>query len=121
MDRQPEPWTERIIREAQEAGKLDVARGAGEPIPGLSRPYDPTWWARNWITAERARELAADLLGEVERELPRVLSGSVMSEVRAGLESLNARILEHNNASPGNALPLLDVDQLVKERAKRRS
>ncbi len=43
-----------------------------------------------------------------------VLRSDVMSEVRAGLESLNARILEHNKPCPGNALPLLDVDQLVR-------
>jgi hypothetical protein len=115
-----EPWIERVIREAQEAGKLDVAEGAGKPIPGLSRPYDPSWWARNWIVAERARERAAELASTVERELPRTLSGNVIEEIRSGLESLNARIFEHNDAHPGSALPLLDVDRLVLEWEERR-
>lgn len=95
--------------------------GAGEPIPGLSRPYDPSWWARNWIDAERARNAAAGLSQEIERDLPRILAGTVIEEIRAGVEFLNARIVEHNEANPRNVLPLLDVERLVQERAGRAS
>jgi len=59
------PWIERTIREAQEAGELEVSEGAGEPIPGLSAPYDPVWWARNWIERERAGDAAAELAKEI--------------------------------------------------------
>ncbi len=114
-----EPWIERVIREAQEAGKLEMTEGVGQPIPGLSRPYDPAWWARNWIDAERARERSADLAREVERLLPGILSGADMAEMRTGLDSLNAKIREHNAAAPRNELPLLDVERLLKEREDR--
>ena len=114
-----EPWIERVIREAQEAGKLDVTEGAGRPIPGLSRPYDPARWARNWIDADRARERSADLAREIQQELPRLLSKTDDDVVRAGLELLNSRISQHNDTASRNALPLLDVEQLLKERAER--
>lgn len=114
-----ELWIERIIREAQEDGRLDVTEGAGKPIPGLSRPYDPSWWARNWVQAEQAKSAAADLAQHIERELPKILAGTVIGDMSAGLESLNALIAQHNKADGRNALPLLDVEQLVKERADR--
>lgn len=117
----PEPWVERLIREAQEQGKLDAIEGAGKPIPGLSRPYDPAWWARNWMAAERSREQAAEVARTVEQALPRVLARMAVSDVREGLESLNAAIAEHNQANPHSALPMLDVDRLISGRSPRRS
>jgi hypothetical protein len=114
-----EPWIERLIREAQEAGKLDVTKGAGEPITGLNAPYDPAWWAKRLVRTERQRQEAAELGREIDSELPRLLAGCVMSDIRAGLESLNAKIQAHNARSPGNALSLLDVEQLMKERTSR--
>lgn len=114
-----EPWIERVIREAQEEGKLDVTKGAGEPIPGLSRPYDPAWWARNWIAVERSREQAAGLARSIEQQLPRVLARATAAEVRRGLDSLNDGIATHNEANPKNELPLLDVESLITIRAKR--
>jgi hypothetical protein len=115
-----EPWMERVIRQAQEAGKLDTAAGAGKPIPGLSRPYDPSWWARRWIASDRDREQAAELTRTVERALPRVLARATLTDIRTGLESLNATIAEHNNAYPANRLQLLDIGRLISERASRR-
>jgi len=34
-----EPWIERVIRDAQDADKLETTEGAGKPIEGLTRPY----------------------------------------------------------------------------------
>ena len=117
-----EPWIERVIREAQESGKFDDVAGSGEPIPDLDRPYDASWWARRWVTRERQRDATITLAREVEQELPRLLAGTVEDRLRTGLESLNTKIREHNSAAPkGNDLPLLDVDQLLREWAKRRS
>lgn len=116
----PEPWIERVIRTAQDEGKLDVTEGAGQPIPGLARPYDPAWWARNWITAERAREQSAELARSVEHALPRVLARETIPEIRDGLEKLNARIAEHNASIPDHELPLLDAERLIAQRANRR-
>lgn len=109
-----------MIREAQESGKLEVTEGAGKPIPGLSRPYDPAWWARNWIETERARENAAELSRLVEQGLPRILARESVDEVRDGLEALNARIETHNAANHSNPLPVLDVARLIATRRSRR-
>jgi hypothetical protein len=115
-----EPWIERVIREAQEAGKFDNVAGAGEPIKDLSQPYDPAWWARRWMVSEREREDALELVREIDRRLPQMLTGNVEREVRADLESLNARIEQHNARScRGNAIPLLDVATLIRERSRR--
>ncbi len=117
-----EPWIERVIREAQEAGEFDNVAGTGEPIPDIDQPYESGWWARRFIARERDRQASVDLARAIERELPRILSGTVEHEVRAGLDSLNARINEHNACtSEGNDLSLLDVDGLLKEWLQRRS
>ena len=116
-----EPWIERVIREAQDAGQFEDAAGVGEPIPGIDRPYDPAWWARCWIARERFRQAAADLARRVDHEVPRVLACTVELEARAGLESLNAEISALNEEAPsGNAIPLLDVEGLLRERSNRR-
>ncbi len=111
-----ELWIEKVIKQAQEEGKLDPGKSQGKPIPGIDRPYDPAWWARNWIQAERAREQTAELASMVERELPRVLSREDPAAIRTGLVRLNAAIQEHNDKH-GEDLPLLDVDRLVAERS----
>jgi hypothetical protein len=116
-----EPWIERVIREAQEAGEFDDVAGTGEPIPDIGRPYEPGWWARRWIARERQRETTTELARAIEQELPRVLAGTVEQKTRSGLESLNTKIKEHNERAPtGNDLPLLDVDRLLQEWAQRR-
>jgi len=61
-----EPWIERVIREAQQAGKFDGVEGAGRPIPDLDRPYEPGWWARKWVHRERQRVATIELTREVE-------------------------------------------------------
>jgi hypothetical protein len=115
-----EPWIERVIREAQEAGKFDDVAGSGEPISGLDSPYDPAWWARRWIASERRREETLDLVRDIDRRLPQILAGAVELEVRADLESLNTRIEQHNaHSSRGNDIPLLDVVTLTRERERR--
>ena len=117
-----EPWIERVIREAQEAGEFDDVPGTGERIPDLDRPYDPGWWARRWIARERQRAETAELARFVEHNLPLILAGTVEHKTRSGLESLNAKIKEHNERAPdGNYLPLLDVDRLLEEWVQRRS
>jgi hypothetical protein len=116
-----EPWIERVIREAQEAGKFDDVPGTGEPITDIDQP-EPGWWARRWIAREQQRNASAELTRTIERELPRVLAGTVEHETRAGLESVNTKIKDHNKGvQDGNDLPLLDVDRLLGEWAHRRS
>lgn len=116
-----EPWIERVIREAQEAGKFDDVAGVGEPIADIDQPYDPAWWVRRWITRESQRRASAELAGSIEKELPRLLAGTVENDIRAGLERLNGMIDQHNlSGGDGNDLRRLDVDGLVAEWAHRR-
>lgn len=116
-----EPWIERVIREAQEAGTFDGVAGSGKPIPDLDQPYDPSWWARRWIARDRRRDAATELARHVAEELPRLLAGSVEHKVRAGLESLNTKIEEHNERVPQvNGLPLLDIEELLRGWVVRR-
>ena len=113
-----EPWIERAIREAQEDGKLDFA--AGQPIEGLARPYDPAWWAKRWVTSERQRMAATELVREIERRLPRILSGTDESLVREGIAELNAAIDEHNVNHPERLLERLDEAGMIADWRTRR-
>ena len=116
-----EPWIERVIREAQEAGEFDDLAGSGRPIPDIDRPYEASWWARRWIGAERQHDATVELARHVDSELPRVLATTVEHKARAGLESLNAEIEEHNGSVPeSNGLPLLDTEELLTAWAARR-
>jgi hypothetical protein len=67
----PSSLVERQIAEAMERGEFDDLPGAGEPIPGLDKPYDPSWWAQAWLRRERlveeARELRRSALAEYRR------------------------------------------------------
>jgi hypothetical protein len=115
-----EPWIERVIREAQAEGKFNDVPGTGRPIPDIDQPYDPAWWARRWVRRERQREQTRELAHEIEARLPRILAGANAAKARADLESLNTKIREHNAASSeGDEVPLLDVEQLLEERAQR--
>jgi len=115
-----EPWIERVIREAQEAGRFDNVTGTGKPIKDLSQPYDPAWWARRWMASEREREDALGLIRDIDRRVPQILAGTVKHEIRAELESLNTRIGQRNaRSSRGNDIPLLDVSSLIRERERR--
>jgi hypothetical protein len=48
-----EPISERIIREAIEAGEFDDLAGTGRPIPGRGSVDDDMWWVRSWLERNR--------------------------------------------------------------------
>ena len=73
VDTLPEPWIERVIREAVEDGVFDAPAGTGEKIPDLDRPYDPGWWAKRWLERERAAEEERQRAAEMRREMARAL------------------------------------------------
>ena len=115
-----EPWIERVIRDAQEAGKFDDVAGTGEPIADLDREYEPAWWARRWIAEERRRQATTELVREIDRRLPVILAAGVTANTLTGLESLNTRIRQHNKTSAeADRLPLLDIEALLAERERR--
>ena len=55
---------ENRIREAIEEGQFDDLPGLGKPIPDIDEPYDPDWWAKQWIRREGAGKLLADRFGK---------------------------------------------------------
>jgi hypothetical protein len=117
-----EPWLERLIREATEAGEFDDLPGAGEPLADLERPYDPAWWARRWMERESRSEAARAVAAEVRREVPRILAGSSETAMRDRLQAVNDRISAVNGQlAPADRLPFLDVDAMIAGRASRRS
>jgi len=67
----PASLVERQIQDAMERGEFDSLPGAGKPIDGLDRPYDPAWWAKEWLRRNRlvdeARDLRRDALAEARR------------------------------------------------------
>lgn len=44
---------ERRIREAMERGDFDDLPGAGGPLRHAGKPYEPTWWVREWVKRNR--------------------------------------------------------------------
>ncbi|MGH3424709.1 MAG: DUF1992 domain-containing protein [Nocardioidaceae bacterium] len=119
---QHESWVDRRVREAQERGVFDDLPGAGKPIEGLDRPYDPDWWIKGLIEREKL-DLSAALpptlaLRRESEDLMDTLA-DVRSErhVREIVTDLNGRILaEHRRPSPGPwvYVPTLDVDEVVR-------
>jgi hypothetical protein len=63
----PEPWIERLIREASEDGEFDDVPGHGKPIPHLDRRFEPSWWARTWVAREARSEAATELAARIRR------------------------------------------------------
>ncbi|MFQ5844324.1 MAG: DUF1992 domain-containing protein [Planctomycetota bacterium] len=120
-----ESWVERRIREAQERGEFDDLRGAGKPIPGLERPYDPLWWTKELLRRERLSLVPETLaLGaEVERGLLRIWRQRSAAAVRRLVQGLNARILEVNagaTGGPPSRVMLLDPEEVVRAWRERR-
>ena len=44
---------ENLIRDAMERGEFDHLPGAGRPLPDVDQGYDPMWWIKKKIAAER--------------------------------------------------------------------
>ncbi|MHC4876821.1 MAG: DnaJ family domain-containing protein [Planctomycetota bacterium] len=46
-------FTERQIRQAQEAGEFSGLPGFGQPIPGIDEPLDENWWLKQKLRREK--------------------------------------------------------------------
>ena len=46
-------WVEEMIHEAEQAGEFAHLEGAGQPIPGITDPYDPDWWVKKLLKREK--------------------------------------------------------------------
>lgn len=113
-----ETWTEEQIRRAQEEGAFDRLEGAGKPLPDLTAPYDPDWWAKKLVRRERVSILppALELRKKVEAELEKIWALRQESQVRARVAALNAEIARLNSRAsegPPTTLAPLDVEAVV--------
>lgn len=59
---------ENRINQAIEEGRFDDLPGLGKPIPDIDEPYDPMWWAKQWIRREKLGKLFAGTLGEIKKD-----------------------------------------------------
>jgi hypothetical protein len=50
---QVETTSDRVIREAMEAGDFEDLPGQGKPIPGAGTVDDEMWWVRSWLKRNR--------------------------------------------------------------------
>ena len=47
--REFETYSDRLIREAIEAGDFDDLPGRGKPLPNAGVADDELWWVREWL------------------------------------------------------------------------
>ncbi|MEU9060770.1 DUF1992 domain-containing protein [Streptomyces sp. NPDC048430] len=115
-----ETWVDRQIREAEERGAFTDLPGAGKPIAGLERPYDPMWWIKAKMEREGLSALPSSLTLRKAAEDARQEASQARSEaeVRRILAETNERIREAL-ARPPEGPPLnlepFDIDAIVAE------
>ncbi len=108
MEDRWESLAERLIREAAERGEFDDLPGGGQPIPGLDRPYDPAWWAKEWLRRTRLEDAADELRRRIRKEVPRLRAMGDREEAERRVAALNAAIEAVNEQLPeGERLDLV--------------
>jgi len=113
-----ESFSERQIREAQEAGEFDALDGAGRPLTDLDEPYDEYWWVKRKLRREQL-SFVPDAIGirrEAEALLEALAAVPTEEEARALLLDLNACIARTNATTltgPPTTLAPLDVDDAL--------
>ncbi len=83
-------FVEEQIRLATERGDFDNLPGAGKPIEGLSRTYDPNWWAQDFLKRLATEDQNREHSAELERKLTRVWGMENEGMVRTAVRDLNA-------------------------------
>lgn len=119
-------WVEEMIHEAEQAGEFAHLEGAGQPIPGITDPYDPDWWVKKLLKREKLSILppALDLLRKVEAGLDAAWAARREDDVRAHVAGLNAEIARVNSRiaeGPATQMAPLDVESIVVEWRARRA
>jgi hypothetical protein len=102
----PVSMVERRILEAMNRGEFENLPGAGKPIEGLDRPYDPGWWARAWIRRERLMDEARQVRQEAisnARQLRAAGRGDEAGRVLSAADREMARI--NRLLAPGDRVP----------------
>lgn len=119
-------WVELQIQRAMRDGEFDNLPGAGKPIPGIDRPYDPDWWLKRLIERERLSVLPPALaLRTEDAGMNEVLDREATPEgVQKVLEDFNARIVEARRQLQGGPpviTPLRVIDVEVEAWRTRRA
>ena len=114
-----ESFTERQIREAQQAGEFDALEGEGRPLQDLDEPHDEFWWVKRKLRREQL-SFVPDAIA-IRREAEIVLGGlrevATEAKARAVLVELNARIARTNAATvaePPTSLAPLDLEEALR-------
>ena len=115
-----EPFVERQIREAQEAGEFDHLPGFGKPMPELDEPEDDLWWVKSLLKRERLSLLppSLEILRTVELGLEAIWSLGGEGEVRKAVAELNEKIRRANFSitwGPPSTMVPVEADEIVNQ------
>ena len=124
-------WLDAQVRNAMARGDFDNLPGAGKPIPGLDKPYDPDWWVKRLIERENITGVlppALALRKEDAALTERIDEQVTEGDVRRLLEDFNARVVDARRqllGGPPVITPTRDIDAEVEawrdRRAQRRA
>jgi hypothetical protein len=125
-----ESFTERRIRQAQEAGEFSRLRGFGQPIPGIDEPLSENWWLKQKLRDEQLTVVPPIIEARIRRErvLEELSQTATEGAVRRKLEELNEFIRQAHyatTAGPPRGVFPVDIEQAVsdwrRDRAQRSS
>jgi hypothetical protein len=115
------------IQQAMARGEFDNLSGAGKPIRGLDKEYDPDWWVKQLIEREKITGVLPPALqlrkddAELEARLDEL---PTEAGVREEIEEFNARVIKARY-TPVDGPPLItqprDVDAEVAAWRERRT
>lgn len=115
-----ESVVEQRIRDAQDEGKFDGLRGAGQPLRGLHRPDDENWWLRSYLDREGIPNdvllpTPLRLRREIDRLPETVRDMTTEREVRDTVAALAARVAQWLRFPDGPqvAVPMPRADDVV--------
>ncbi|MEV6308752.1 DUF1992 domain-containing protein [Streptomyces sp. NPDC051840] len=113
-----ETWVDRQIREAEQRGAFADLPGAGKPLPGLDKPYDPMWWIKAKMEREGLSALPPSLalrkaVEDAQEEAAGARSEAVVRRIlRDANDAIRAALARPPEGPPLNLKPL-DIDAAV--------
>ena len=108
-----ESFTERQIRQAQEAGEFSNLPGFGHPIPGIDQPLDENWWLKQKLRDEQLSVVPPVIEARLARERVLAELSQLGNEaaVRRKLDELNRVIRKaHFSTTSGPSAGVFPVD-----------
>lgn len=121
-----ESFTERRIRQAQEAGEFSRLPGFGQPIPGIDQPLSENWWLKQKLRDEQLSVVPPIIEARLRRERVLAELSQLATEtlVRRKLQELNEFIREAHfatTAGPATGVFPVDIEQAVSDWRRERS